>query len=444
MVGFVSFFISLVVGSLWVWLISGRGLRGHLAAVLFSFFWGCWGYVHFFAFCGMEPILYIALMMLVLCLYEKCQDFSAGCLLGAAALCRPEAVFMGFLLGLVPIYGFIRGLLKGDKVYVKQNFKSGMSLATGFAAVYGLWLLRCLSVNGTVFPSTVTMKSFGASDWHQIWNYARCFLTLRSQGSWEYGLIEPHVQETAWMLVRSWCPVAVVSMLSIIILRSNPRRWLPLFYPFVHFLFTFSKNLNYGDNMRYHVLDFTLVMVGLAVLLGGMIVAGYRKNMPRWAKLRTATTVLGLAISFTLGGLILDDAKYQLRLFKNMAAHFNILDYSIGKWLKSNTSPDTVVVLYQAGGIKFFGNRIIVDGGGVTDHTMFPYLKGPKNLLQAIVDRKADYIASFGDEWLSRFGLHMQDPRFFTPVRLRCRGLYKINKPALKAYAESLEAKETR
>jgi hypothetical protein len=36
------------------------------------------------------------------------------------------------------------------------------------------------------------------------------------------------------------------------------------------------------------------------------------------------------------------------------------------------------------------------------------------------------------------------DPRFFTPVRLRCRGLYKINKPALKAYAESLEAKETR
>lgn len=57
-------------------------------------------------------------------------------------------------------------------------------------------------------------------------------------------------------------------------------------------------------------------------------------------------------------------------------------------------------------------------------------------LLWAIVDRKADYIASFGDEWLSGYGLHMRDRRFFTPVNIRCRGLYKVNKEALRAYAE--------
>ena len=117
-----------------------------------------------------------------------------------------------------------------------------------------------------------------------------------------------------------------------------------------------------------------------------------------------------------------------------MANYFHSLDYSIGEWLAKNTPSDTTVALYQADGIKFFGNRTIIDGGAVTDHTMLPYLQGKKSLAAAIVERDADYIAPFGDEWLAADGLHMRDPRFFTPVNLRCRGLFKINKPALRAF----------
>ena len=430
LVGFVSFLVSLVSGSIWVWFISGKGCRGHFSAVLFSVFWGCWGYIHFFAFCGMEPILYIALVMMALCLFVKGHDFLAGCILGASALCRPEAVFMGFLFGLEVACGFVRGLLKKDPSLAKRKLMAGLCLAFGFFIVYGVWLFRCLVVSGTIFPSTVTMKTHGAVDWNQVWNYARCFLTMRTHGSWEYNLVG--MSETAWMTLRSWCPVALASVLAIIVVRKNPRYWLPMLYPVVHFVFTFSKNCSCGDNMRYHVLDFTLVLASVAVFFAGIIVTTRKK----WG-VRIVASISGVFLSVILCWLVISDAKYQLRLFTNMAAHFNILDYSIGRWLKSNTPPDTVVALYQAGGIKFFGQREIIDGGGVTDHTMFPYLKGPKNLLWAIVERKADYIASFGDEWLSGYGLHMRDRRFFTPVNIRCRGLYKVNKEALKAYADS-------
>ncbi|MDR2849277.1 MAG: hypothetical protein LBW77_01860, partial [Verrucomicrobiota bacterium] len=51
-----------------------------------------------------------------------------------------------------------------------------------------------------------------------------------------------------------------------------------------------------------------------------------------------------------------------------------------------------------------------------------------------MVEKGADYVASFGDEWLAHEGLSMRDARFFSPVPLRCRGLYKINKKALAQY----------
>lgn len=155
--------------------------------------------------------------------------------------------------------------------------------------------------------------------------------------------------------------------------------------------------------------------------------------------LRAAFCLILLQISviaafITLSLLLLMDYPWHIKMFQVKAQYFHRLDYQIGEWLAKNTPSNTKIALYQAGGIKFFGNRYIIDGGGVSEHTIWKYLKSG-TFAQSLIDRKADYVASFGDEWLMGEGVHMSDTRFFQPVPLQCRGLYKIvNKELLAMY----------
>ena len=132
--------------------------------------------------------------------------------------------------------------------------------------------------------------------------------------------------------------------------------------------------------------------------------------------------------------MILEDYQRNERHFAFGARYFDRLDYSIGKWLADNTTPQAKVALNQAGGIKFFSDRETIDLVGLTDHTLFPYIKGPLNPALALVDRDVDYIASFGEDWLAAWGLDMRNTNLFTRIPLNCRGLYKVNKPALRSF----------
>ena len=76
----------------------------------------------------------------------------------------------------------------------------------------------------------------------------------------------------------------------------------------------------------------------------------------------------------------------------------------------------------------------------VTDHTMESYRQMPDGILRAIIDRDADYVAGFGDDWMDSEGVSLKDPELFTRIPLRCRGLFKINKPAVRAAFKRLQA----
>ena len=150
----------------------------------------------------------------------------------------------------------------------------------------------------------------------------------------------------------------------------------------------------------------------------------------RWRGVGAALGVALLALTL----LSLLDYSWYIQSYQSKARYFHRLDYSIGEWLARNTSPTCRVALYQAGGIKFFSDRYVIDGGGVTEHTIWQYLKRG-TFAQAIIDRKADYVASFGDEWLAPEGVSMNDTRFFRRVDLPCRGLFEVvNRDGLATY----------
>jgi hypothetical protein len=127
------------------------------------------------------------------------------------------------------------------------------------------------------------------------------------------------------------------------------------------------------------------------------------------------------------------DSSYCRKSYQIQASYFAQLDYSIGVWLKNNTPANTVVAVYQAGGIRWFGERQIIDFGAITDYSTHGTIDTPQGRVKLLRERHADYIAAFGDNWLDGSACSLKDHNYFERVPLQCRGLWKINKDALKS-----------
>ncbi len=437
-VGVLCYISALVIGSL----VAYR-LKGYLAAVLFSIFFGFWGYFAFFAFCGMEPIMYIALgLAAVLCFFYKRYAF-AGFFVGLATLCRPEGIFLLFVLGLDPACSLIMSLYRRDPVAARKHIVAGLKLSFCFFLIVLPWAFWCKAVSGGFLPSTVTMKTRSVLFPETIRYWWSAF-HLYNPNLFDTRLVVSQIGETAFMKFRRIIPLFLVSLLSIPFLRKHPRTILPLLYMPVHILVAGFKNPIFADYERYFPFDYTLTLMYLTVFLVGI----WNLDFKRWFSTqrisggraaitcKIVTKMLSLTIVTSLAAMMLFDYKHHLNHYRIMSQYFYMLDYQIGEVLAKHTPPTTRVALYQAGGIAFFGRRYIIDGGGVTEHTIWPYIRGEKTFGQALVDRDADFIASFGDDWLKNEGLLMTDTRFFTRIPLRCRGLYKVNKSALREYIE--------
>lgn len=386
--------------------------------------------------------MYIAFGLAAIWLFLRKQYARAGCLAGFAALCRPEGVFLVFVFGLDPAISLILSLFRKDYVAAKKHFLDGLKLSFCFFLVVLPWALWCKHISGGLLPSTVAMKSRSvpfAETARYWWSAVRMY----NPSSFDTGLVVSQIGETAFMKFRRVVPLFLVSLASIPFLRKQPRNLLPLLYMPIHILVAGFKNPSFADNERYFPFDYTLTLLYLSVFLAGLGQIDFKDRLTKLhAKrlhvgicilLARATSTMGVAL---LAVMMLLDYSHYRNHYRIMSRYFYVLDYQIGEALAKHTPPSTKVALYQAGGIAFFSRRYIIDGGGVTEHTIWPYIKGEKTFGEALVDRDADYIASFGDDWLKKEGLLMTDTRFFTQIPLRCRGLYKINKPALREFVK--------
>lgn len=434
-VGTICYVSSFILGSL----VAYR-IKGYVAAVIFSLLFGLWGYLAFFAFCGMEPILYIALGLAAILSFFRKRYGLAGFFVGLATLCRPEGVFLLFVLGLDPALSLVFALYRKDRVAAKKHLFAGIRLAGFFFMIVFPWALWCKHISGDFMPSTVAMKTHRVpfSETAKYWWSA---LRMYNPSAFDTSLVVSQIGETAFMKFRRVVPLFLFSLASIPFLRKQPRNLLPLLYMPVHILVAGFKNPIFADNERYFPFDYTLTLMYLSVFLAGLWHVDFKGRLSKLALAggrvgfcKLATKVLTMMIAMSLAVMMLFGYSHHIKHYRMMSQYFYMLDYQIGEALAKHTPPSTRVALYQAGGIGFFGRRYIIDGGGVTEHTIWPYIRGEKTFGQALVDRDADFIASFGDDWLKNEGLLMTDTRFFTQIPLRCRGLYKINKPALREY----------
>lgn len=427
--GALCFLASLVLGGRLAY-----RMGGYPAALFFSAFFGFWGYMGFFAFCGMEPILYIALSFGAFLLFFSKRYLWAGLLSGLAMLCRPEAVFFVFALGMVPFFRLLVRLIRKDWVGSREEWVNGISLGAGFLITALPWIIRCHQISGSFLSSTVTMKTAHPS-FQQIWNYWIVAIHMYNPLAYDASMVRSAFGESSFLILRKNIPLMIPAACSLFFLRRRPECVAVFMYIPLHFVIAGLKNAGNGDNERYLPLDYAITMLYLAVLFGCLVAIDWKQVYSSFhAKiLRNVIRCVSAATAIALSGVILADYSRNILHYRVMSNYFYNLDYQIGEWLAKNTPPDTCVALFQVGGTAFLGRRRVVDGGGVTEHTIWPYLK-KMAFCEAMVERGADYVAPFGDEWLIHEGLNMRDTRFFSQVPLRCRGLYKINKPALAEY----------
>jgi arabinofuranosyltransferase len=360
--------------------------------IFFITFFGLSGRLAHFALFGMEPMMFIALALLSIFFYTKNKWRLTGFTACLATLCRPEGLFLFFLMG---VFRFIK----------TKDWKSVLPLLIGFSPIL-IWNVYCLNVSGTLLSATVTRKSAKTLDLASAFGFIWQSLFLNYPNDWDSELIAKSVPNTMLMNIKQVVPITLALIPALWISFKHIPKYLPmlLFVP-LHICIAAVKSPTAAEWDRYMALDYAIIYVALAIALSRVV---YRKY-------------IGYVIFVLLVLLQLNDYSYHVKAYNIKAQYFYHLDYKIGMWLKQNTPPDTRAVAFQAGGIKFFSERYLVDMGGVTDHTIDREKK-----IETILKRDVDYIASFGDGWLDREGFSLSDRRYFERIPLQCRGLYKV------------------
>jgi hypothetical protein len=69
----------------------------------------------------------------------------------------------------------------------------------------------------------------------------------------------------------------------------------------------------------------------------------------------------------------------------------------VSQWIRENTPPGSAIAAHDIGALGFWGNRPMVDLGGVTDLDALPLLSGKIRLRSYLALRQADYLMTFPD-----------------------------------------------
>jgi hypothetical protein len=213
----------------------------------------------FFAFCGMEPILYIPLAFGAFLCFAGGRYLGAGCLAGLAGLCRPEAMFILFVMGAALLIRLAAQWVAKDRRGAKETLLHGSALGAGFLLCLSLWSFRCYQVAGTFLPSTVAIKHFpfnlaaAVSCWK-----AGLHMVIPQQ--YDIAMVRSALGgESALLVLLRTVPLLPFAALSLCFLRKRAgTAMIPFLYIPVHLVMAGYMNPSTAENLRYYPLDFAL------------------------------------------------------------------------------------------------------------------------------------------------------------------------------------------
>jgi hypothetical protein len=283
---------------------------------------------------GMESPLFIFLILLGIYFVDRPgwrYDLFIGIIGGFLFLTRPEGLL--FLLVGIPLRFLLTA--KQRELNLKRLLSfGGAILVTSIIAAP--WIFYCLSVTHLPLPDTFYAKSG--------------HITPSSITIWNEFWIKTFIES----------PFTIIGIFGgfLLILKGKPCAWVFS----IAMLFTYFETIPYAvlvNNARYMTpLIFILIIV--CVIVVGMLTDTIRTHHPtlksELSSSIIATTMILLILIPTIP-LFVEQANF----FGNSVKNINEMQVTIGQWIFENTPPDAKFAIFDAGAIRFFGNRTVFD-----------------------------------------------------------------------------------
>ncbi len=319
---------------------------------------------------GMETPLFVFILLLSIWILDKEEmkyDLLIGVIAGFAYLSRPEGIVVALC---IPIR-FIMITMRG-----KSDLKRlGLFILSGVFAVIIVapWVVYCLTTTGFPLPDTFYAKVHTPIEFEiECWDFH--WITFVTQ--------MPHI------------PVAVFLGV-ILIVKGKPFAWLlPVALTILYRLFTpYAALIN---NARYLVPIFDLfivVAIASSVILFKLILIKILEM-----KDSLSLNLLGIFLfALIIINPMLPHYVWQTTNYGKAVGNINDMQVHLGYWLDANTPPDAVFATHDAGALRFFSGRTMIDLAGLVSPDINHGNMTNYEIMQYLYDSGCNYIVFFDE-----------------------------------------------
>lgn len=301
---------------------------------------------------GMEICLAAALALFAVIALEREQYWKCGALLALAYLARPESLVLTLLVVTACSVSSLSQRFK----YWLLNF---LKLVVPVGVAGALWVSYCVSVSGHVLPNTYYAKHSSAL-----------------AGSGTVNLLTEVVLKYPSALAGTGMILALLGMVAMWIRRQPPSMVL-LIYPWLFLAsIAYTRPMPAGCGTYFYWLRYIVPALPFLIFLtvaGADLLWNAQECLKR-SGIGVARQRILRIISVVL--LILAVAKYPADLgfrksqFAWNCQNMNEVQVELGKWVKQNTPQDAVILVNDAGAIRYFGERKTDDVLGLNSYSL--------------------------------------------------------------------------
>jgi hypothetical protein len=319
---------------------------------------------------GMETPIFVFILLLSIMILDK-EDMKydpiLGILAGFAFLSRPEGLIIAILIP-------VRFLLLSIKHKITMSRLGMLFLSLILAiAIASPWILYCLSVTGYPLPDTFYAKvhvptTTEIEAWDIFWIY--------------------FIREMPFLPVAAFLGITLIP-------KGRPYVWLlPVMLTVVYRLSTpYAALIN---NNRYLLPAFDLFLISAIasmVIILRLIFVGLLEF--RYSVTLRHLTILIVAILVIVP--MLPSYYNQATFYGKAVGNINDMQVTIGRWLNENTPPDAVFATHDAGALRYFSNRTLIDFAGLVSPDIIHGNMTDLEKIQYLHDHGCDYIVFFPD-----------------------------------------------
>ncbi len=306
---------------------------------------------------GMEVPLAAGLLAATMLAWLEDRRWLAGILGGLAIITRPEAALVVVLVASAEAYTRRAALTKRERPPIEAI----TALLVPSIVLGGAWSVFCLSVTGRPLPNTFYAKHHPESLLEVVRDVPRIF--------------GPQLFDMAWFFAGGGVVLWLLAALAITRrLGRTPRSLAILVGPLVFLLgIAWAHDVPFVRafaTLRYSLPPFVWILSLLAVGAGEAVDRVRAARSDRSRRTRALAWASLLALGFPLVAL----PPRFLRAAETYAwncQNIEEMQVAVALWLRERTTDDQWIATHDAGAIRLFSDRRVLDLAGLNEHRVF-------------------------------------------------------------------------